>query len=785
MADFLTPMRVSKAPKLDMERFQPGIDNLRIDVTLSSKFRAQQENLVRKMVMEDLAKQGYLEKERTASKADFDDFRAGYRGLLEGAIAHSSDQLAVEDRVLLLQLSLLKQLLSSPSAIINGLKEQLKNEADATHRDNSGRALELHERLVSIAKYEPGVSYRTLRRLFKVIQQMETKELRKIRKSVFGTSWVIPKQLLFNPLLHLPDLSSDKYLMNHYPIALMDRIAEGESIFVLTNRLFVELFHEYLPAWAMPVERESSSHEKANKEKFHVHDREWGGGFSEFLEGHRLLEHSIQSQEYKEYQVSWLDNPKNIQPFFYGTESSQWLSRLGSTGSNNQLPKAAFSRTGFHRMMAGELVKRLQKEDVLRRAIAAYRTSRLYHQLHETVPIRDIYQFLAGILSRRNLVKRLQTSAPAMSEEALRALDTVAQYIRHMSLPKQQEYASRYLKDFLTFRRDLKLAYLAYQQMSRIRLLDEQENISLSRDNGTLYEFQLNSQSAATEQKISTHVVLKADVRGSTEITEQLMQKQLNPATHFSLNFFGPINKLLERFNAQKLFVEGDALILTVLEYAGMAGNQTMCVAYACGLACKIISVMEAQNRQNRNHNLPKLELGLGISFCAESPAYLYDDRRKIMISPAINQADRLSSCAADLRKNIQWQGDKRHAVELIYTSGSNDSKQKLLRYNVNGINLDLPAFRKLRSEISMHKVPLKSLSKSSCRYYAGRFFDCLGSSHWLVVREAPIKKLTEDLSLEEVQGGAQYFYEVVTNSEIIGEIKSKLRSRRRSHESK
>ncbi len=83
-------------------------------------------------------------------------------------------------------------------------------------------------------------------------------------------------------------------------------------------------------------------------------------------------------------------------------------------------------------------------------------------------------------------------------------------------------------------------------------------------------------------------MVLKADIRGSTEITHQLMQKRLNPATHFSLNFFGPITKLLERFNAHKVFVEGDALILSVLDTGGM-GGQSMIVAYACGLACQIL----------------------------------------------------------------------------------------------------------------------------------------------------------------------------------------------------
>ncbi|MES9979944.1 MAG: hypothetical protein ABW107_14470 [Candidatus Thiodiazotropha sp. 6PLUC5] len=79
---------------------------------------------------------------------------------------------------------------------------------------------------------------------------------------------------------------------------------------------------------------------------------------------------------------------------------------------------------------------------------------------------------------------------------------------------KQQSYAIRYLKDFLSFRRDLKLAYYTYQQMNRLKILQDGESIQLSRDNGSLYEFRLSQDTDVQERKIKAHVVLKADVRG-------------------------------------------------------------------------------------------------------------------------------------------------------------------------------------------------------------------------------------------------------------------------------
>ncbi|MEN8178976.1 MAG: hypothetical protein ABFS39_10180 [Pseudomonadota bacterium] len=780
IADFLAPMHIHMAPEIHMQRFQTGIDNLHVDVVLSKKFQAILSDLVHKMVIEDLARQGYSITGKPLTKDNFDAFRDVYRDLLEGALDQGNGNIPVTDLVLLLQITLLKVLLTSPSEVLSKLRGQLKRDADLPARDNDGRSLELHERLVSIAKYEPGILYRTLRRLFKVVQEMETRELRKIRKSVVGTSWVIPKQLLFNPLLHLPNLSFEEYLMNHYPIICMDR--DEERFFVLTNRLFCEVFDDFLPDWAYPAKTNgSSSNESGNLEKFKVRDREWRGGFSEFLDGHRLLEQSLQEEEFKNLRYSWLDTPNNIDLLFQKSSGAQWFKGLLGHGGANPGHDQDPDWTGFRKKTVSDLLKRLQKTGILRRAIASYRTPRLYRQLNERVPLRDIYQYLSGVQSRRNLIKRLNSMTPETADEAIRALDAVVHYIRRMPASKQEEYANRYLKDFLTFRRDLKLAHFAYQKMSYIRLLGDTESISLSRDNGTLYEFRMGSETDHSDEKVRSHVVLKADIRGSTEITQQLMQKRLNPATHFSLNFFGPINKLLERFNSEKVFVEGDALILTVLEYTGMAGNQALTVAYACGLACKIISVMESQNQQNRTHDLPKLELGLGISFSGESPAYLYDDRRKIMISPAINQADRLSSCAAELRRNSSWKHSKRHAVEVMKSGDKTNVKQKLLRYNVNGIDLDPPAFEKLRSEISMHKVPLKNLSGTYSYYYAGRFIDRMGTSHWLVIREAPIKTLLDDRAVVDSQKDEQYFYEVVTNTDIIGRVKSKLRSHRNS----
>jgi class 3 adenylate cyclase len=348
-----------------------------------------------------------------------------------------------------------------------------------------------------------------------------------------------------------------------------------------------------------------------------------------------------------------------------------------------------------------------------------------------------------------------------------------------MPASKQQGYVIRYIKDFLAFRSDLKLAYYTYQQMSRLNILQDSESIQLSRDNGSLYEFRLSQDGEAQQSKVKAHAILKADVRGSTEITSQLVAKRLNPATHFSMNFFGPITKLLNRFGAKKVFVEGDALILSVLE-TGAVSTQGMTVANACGLARRILLVMEAQNSQNRAHNLPKLELGLGISFSSEAPAYLNDEQRKIMISPAINEADRLSSCSSELRHDTSWRKSQRHHVEVFSDDSRKENKvARRLRYNVNGIELAPPAFRKLKSEMVLHKMKVHSRTGGGDTYHVGRFVDRRGSSHWLVIREAMIKIWQREHGVPVNDQEATRFYEVVTDPELIDKIKRHLKAKK------
>lgn len=768
--DFVSQLQFPAVPNIHLEKLQTGIDNLHIDVMLSQRFQQSLSRVVWKIIQEDLARNGYPIFEGALTDQELEAFRNVYRDLCT-EVLEKNNQGDIDTIALLqlLQLSLLKVFLDRPGMVLDEFRGKLKHRADASSSSHSGRSLELYESLLSLSKYGPRLHYQTLRRLFNLVQQIEAEELTTLRKSVLGVSWVTPKLLFFNPMLHLPDLRTESYILNHYPLVLTDQ-ENGEG-FVETNRIVCEVFDELLPAWIRtPPAGMISLVEPPGDEGHKMRQREWRGGFSGFLEGHRLLEQCLSAEEFNSYRVSWLDIPANVDTVLQYFNEGHGFSFSNTAAGVREKDLPATDDLSFQQHITEEFSQRLEAVGLLSRVIASYHTPRLYRALKEQVPVQVIYQYLSGRMVRRDLLQRLKQASPENNAANLRSIDAIFDFIQSLSAAKKQEYIIRYIKDFLAFRRDLKLAHYTYQQMSYIRLRTDPEEIKLSSENGTLYEFHLSSEKDIKEQKIGSHVILKADVRGSTQITQELMERRLNPATHFSDNFFNPINKLLDRYGAHKVFVEGDALILTVFESSEL-GTRDMSVANTCGLACQILAVIKSQNQ---NHNLPKLELGLGIAYMNGTPAYLYDDEKKIMISPAINRADRLSSCSCELRRDTSWKNGDHHSIEVVEMPESNGDESKILRYNVNGIELDKPTFLKLRKEIAMRNVSIQNGAGCMDDYFIGRFIDRHRTQHWLVVREAPVRQMQSDGALLKVESDAR-FYEVICNDDLIRRIKEQV----------
>ena len=305
----------------------------------------------------------------------------------------------------------------------------------------------------------------------------------------------------------------------------------------------------------------------------------------------------------------------------------------------------------------------------------------------------------------------------------------------------------RFLKDFARYHRDLSNFNLIKEAGDCINLVDDEKIIKLSRENHTLYEFVLSHEEIVDKKPIINHVVVKADVRGSSAIIEKMKSENLNPASNFSLNFFDPISKILSLYGAVKVFIEGDAIILSIFEHEGTPGRWYG-VARACGLSINILNIVKKYNVQNQKNGLPNLDLGIGIAYNDAPPTFFYDGPNQIMISPAINVADQLSGCNKSLRERLSeanlpfnvyvFQPQMNSGTSLL-------SDFALLRYNVKGIELAPEGFVKLNKEIHLKKyeTQLPDIHPVPMVLYTGTFPTVSGNYQRLVIREANIPEVT------------------------------------------
>jgi hypothetical protein len=309
-----------------------------------------------------------------------------------------------------------------------------------------------------------------------------------------------------------------------------------------------------------------------------------------------------------------------------------------------------------------------------------------------------------------------------------------------------------------------------------VNLVANEKLRELSQVNGTLYEFLLPEEQQEPEaDRVLRHVVLKADVRDSTKLTRTLMDKGLNPASYFSLNFYDPVNKLLGKYGAQKVFLEGDAIILAILE---REGEPELGVSRMCVLAREIIEIVRGYNELVQRSGMPGLELGIGITVQEAAPLYLMDGEHQIMISEALNESDRLSSCNKQIRKAMEAKAGLFHvyAFQAMEAEAGGNAEDSIMSFNLGGIRMNAAAFQKLQQEVSLEPLKVKlpaALASSDIGEY--KLFSATVPVdreifRKIVLRESRIPRIdAKDFSM---QGWTQRsYYEVCTDPAIYSAL--------------
>jgi hypothetical protein len=732
------PLQQSRPIVIDLKGFKKGVDNVHTDVCLSPKFQAQVKGVTASMFQQEMGRGNPGDKVSGPTRQAWEDFRGSYSRMVEAAI-HRAKVEGGLPLVQMVQLAAIKFTLRHVQMELDRLRQELKG-ALASGSGSESNRMELNERLSWVVRNRSRLHYKLNQQMLSQLLKVEEGTVGELRQSLLGERWSLPQELLANTLLYAENPLDDDVTMKHYVL-----MGQGEG-----NPYSFSAIDSQLPSL---FRREKPRTKGAN---------------------------ASAEVEVKE-RTAWADVPANVDVLFNSSLYRGHLKVAKKQKNKEEMAKLT-AHIQFQKCLLGTVENKFRSWKLMPQVVASYELGPLYKDFSTALTAQQLHQYLAGKVRKKEILRTVQDKQRNRGKALpLDLLTKAVERVRVMTCRQQRERLVRFLKDFVTFRRDLGYYNALHQAMDQIQLLDDPAHIKLSRANYTLYEFRAANEEGAEAKTVRGHVILKADVRGSTTMVAELRNRGLNPASHFSLNFFTPLNELIETYGAGKVFIEGDAVILSIMEHEEALEHQ-LGVARMCGLAKRLLSMTQAQNDLCRKDGLPELELGIGVVFQDEPPMLLYDGNNPIMISSAIGKADRFSSCSWMLRKHRSQQGNTFYTNVDIYEIPEGDplrgeKGEVHLRYNLNGIELDQPAFVKLQSEIALQRLEvLLPGDEEPTTIYTGRYPDLKGAMHRVVVREGRMRLLDKKHpKLGELT--QSLFYEVVTGGVVLEKVTEALKS--------
>ncbi len=736
--------------EIPLERLRLGIDNLRYDVLISPEFVKLSDQVILQMIIRHArASKPLMTIPKENRHREISLFRDLCRKLMTEAVNRAKTLREVQIDYLC-QVSIVKLLLERVNHRIDAAFQHFKSvvrKQEVSRRSESH--LKLREEVREITRRRNMITREVCAELFSCFNESR-KDVDELRALNFGEEWLLPGAFFDNPILYTAFHPEDFFMMTHY--VLLGHRGEDALQYHAIRTVLGTFFSSLLAGEQTMAEAQARAYD------YHNHG-------------------SPESSTYDTIAGRLMKSPENMDTLFNYPETYQLLGEKRKSGAPRDECNALRTKARVQKKLARRLYKTLSREAFLPGILAAYEIEEAVKACCPPLMPQDVLRYAAYPKAQKNVARKIaRFKSYSEKPPSMKDLKRTAGRIRWMSRGKRRLRMIRFLSDFARYHRDLSNSNLYRETADCINLLEEKKDLRLSRENHTLYEFILPREQKEKKRPVINHAVLKADVRGSTEIIGEMKEKGMNPATNFSLNFFEPINHLITVFSAEKVFVEGDAVILSVFEHEGDA-ERWYGVARACGLAANILLVVKRLNHKNRKNSLPRLDLGLGISFSPTAPTFFYDGENPIMISPAINEADILSRCDHPLRRRFSnaHRPFNLYVYQLDTTklTGAELFSSPVLRYNVMGIELSADGFDKLFDEIYLKRVEtvIPEIRKTPLILYTGKFPTASGNYQRIIIREEDVYLVSpEDLSPLRPTG--RKYYEVCTQPALYDYIK-------------
>jgi class 3 adenylate cyclase len=811
----LTPSS-TEAARIELKRYNTaipmgslaiGVDNIHHDVFLSPRFvQAAREYLFD--LIRQHTKGAYVAgtELRAVKGPDHTTFRKLLTEFLQSAVTQAKYHKNIEID-LLFRLALLKfltiEIASQFANLVQEGKEWIRQRGE--HFERSQEAHVINSKLTELQTGRRKVIRAVGQQVAQMVVDSEENVLSKTRRALFGEDFAPLYELLKNRLIFLDGGKDDVFFLEHY-VLLGNYVRDPDRFEVMDG-----LFHDFLreaglklnqdPSYnqatqdyaALVNQAEAMRNEVANLEEQREGLRKRGEGFlTKFLSSGGAadlkasltdVEMRLRHQETKLEELGpQIDAAKQRIDFLAKDHKGKIDDYLNEPENAQRLFDPMFapeSNRALRARMLSELLDRLEKQEILYHVLASYEIRPI---AQDYCPPVHLQQLRKALVSKEEMkrVEQVLKQVPAR-KLSLKQLEDLSRKIHRYSREEMHGLVLHFATDFLRLRRELRDAEHLTGCMERINLVTTEQARDLSRMNNRLYECVLQDEAKSQEDQVVSHVIVKADVRGSTKMTQDLLARGLSPASHFSLNLHEPVKKLLDRFNAKKVFIEGDAVILAIFETESNLAY-ARAVAKACVLSRQILAVCNSYNDGALSTDLPALELGIGVAFQGSAPSYWVDGDSRIMISKALNLSDRLSGCAKLAKRLLTNQ--KTHFsvfqfVNALEGASAEELDEFLVRYNMNGIELNEEGFQKLSEEISLESIETKldmPWGKENVTLYYGEV--PLGDSVELLV-------LRKGLARQLLPGGkigmpsTHPYYEVCTSSALYDLVAALMRTQR------
>ncbi len=739
--------------KFSLDRLTPGVDNIRHDVLLSPDFCKSVSKLVYQLFLKHTKAKKILNIDSTSSLVtERDEFKHLCRDVLHAAInqAKSASEIQID---LLAQITIVKKLAQEIQSQYRKLIENFNDHArrhEIASSEGLNSYIKIKEKLSETQQNKKSIILNVAQELFQYLIDVQHENITEMRESILGPETIFPDDVFSNPIIHVENPFEDLFMMDEY-VLIGQRFEDPDSY---ENVLF--LIRSLLRKILLKIFLTDSSIAGGSINQAKITQKVYG-----------ISGKNYQDIRYDAIDI-WLNHVDNINLLFNSFKSKERYQSLKKQKKSQKDVENLKKLAKNQEKLLNFFYKKFNKIGLVKRITAFYEMKSVYLEYCPPLVPHQVLRFLIYPKQRKNITGQLSRLKGFYGKSfSLVPLKKKIADLRKITTQEKKKYLIRFINDFARYHRDFQNFLLLKDAMDSIHLVTEQKIIDLSRENNILYEFLLPDEQPPEEKPIIHHVVIKADLRDSTHITLKMKEKGLNPASFFNLNFFVPITSILFDYSAEKVFLEGDAIILAISEHEDTP-EKWYCVARACGMASKILQIVQKYNSQSQKHKLPVLELGIGISYNNSPPTFLFDESNRIMISPAINAADRMSKCTKPLSKEIS---NLKNPFNLyVFQKASENSAatpadDMLLRHNVNGIELNAEGFEKLSREIDLKSLEchIPELQAEKISVHTGKFPTVTGKYHRLIIREDRIPVISpHDFSI--IQKTDKKYYEVCTH---------------------